>query len=94
MERCKTSAMEEQLEHIQTRLANAEVYLARNVNQEGKAWLHFDDWSGMSGHPKWMKNFMIPTTMKHRARMEKSLAKICEKAKGRRLSMHRKDRIS
>ena len=72
----KTRKIEEQLERIEKRLADAEEYIGQNVNVEGSSWLHFDDWKGKSGHPLWMKNFMIPTTKKARVRKEMALEMI------------------
>lgn len=72
----KRRRIESQLEKIDERLANAEEYLARGENVEGTAFLHFDDWQGRSGHPKWMVNFMIPATRRGRARKEKAFTRI------------------
>ena len=90
MDERKKQEIEEQLEMIEKRLANAEEYVARNVNVEGASWLHFDDWQGKSGHPSWMKNWMIPTTMKHRARKEKALRSIGDKAKEKNLTRRKR----
>jgi hypothetical protein len=73
-------------------LRPAEEYVARNVNVEGSPWLHLDDWKGKSGHPLWMKNYMIPATKKARARKEKALEKISRKIKGKGLSRRRRPR--
>src|SRR5262245_3609754 len=86
MDERKRQKIEEQLEEIEKRLANAEEYVARNVNVEGLSWLHFGDWWGKSGHPSWMRNFMIPTMMKHRARKEKALKNLDTKAKDKNLT--------
>jgi hypothetical protein len=85
----KRRRIEEQLEVIEQRLANAEDYVARNENVEGKSFLHFDDWKGKSGHPLWMKNFMIPTTKKARAKKEKALDAIDRKNKDKSLRRRR-----
>jgi hypothetical protein len=78
----------EGLEAMEKCLADAEKYVAQNVNVEGASWLHTVDWKGKSGHPLWMKNFMIPTTKKALARREKALDRInnktSEKLKQRR----------
>ena len=86
----KRQIIEEQLEMIEKRLANAEEYVARNVNVEGKSWLHFDDWQGKSGHPAWMRNFMIPATMRGRARKEKALKNIENKVKDKELTKRKR----
>jgi hypothetical protein len=86
MSRRKRQAIEEQLERIQARLANADQYLARNVNIEGKSWLHFADWEGKSGHPMWMRNFMIPVTLIHRAKKERALEIIAKRNKDKNIS--------
>src|SRR5437773_593408 len=85
MSQAKRKRIREQLQFIEERLLNAEEYVARNVNVEGSSWLHFGDWRGNSGHPLWMKNFMIPTMMKLRARKEKALDTIDDRAKGKGL---------
>jgi hypothetical protein len=77
----KTRKIYEQLEKIEQRLRDAEEYVARNQNVESSSFLHFKDWEGKSGHPLWMKNFMIPATKKGRARKEKALERIVVKAK-------------
>jgi len=87
----KLQSIEERLKKIEERLANAEEYLARDIGVEGKAFLHFDDWRGRSGHPLWVKNFLIPTTMRARARKERALRTIEVKTKDRRLSRRRRE---
>ncbi len=77
----KVHTIEKQLEIIEQRLANAEEYLAKNVNVEGTSFLHLQDWDGKSGHPLWMRNHMVPTTMKYRAKREKIQRKNDDKAK-------------
>jgi hypothetical protein len=85
--------IKENLGRIDQRLANAEAYLARNVNIEGTSWLHLGDWNGNSGHPLWMKNVMIPRTKQARARLEKLLDRIVTKDKDKRVSkLRRKSR--
>jgi hypothetical protein len=86
----KTREIEAQLELIEKRLANAEEYVAKNVNVEGSSWLHFGDWQGRSGHPAWMRNFMIPALKKRRARKEKALSRISDDAKDRNVSRRRR----
>ena len=90
----KRQEIEEQLARIEKRLVNAEEYVARNVNIEGLSWLHFGDWQGKSGHPSWMRNFMIPTTMKHRARKEKALENIDNKAKDKSLTSRKRQKAT
>jgi hypothetical protein len=82
----KRQKIEEQLAMIEARLANAHEYVARNVNVEGSAWLHLDDWRGKSGHPLWMRNYMIPTLMRNRTKAEKILRDIDNKTKDKRLT--------
>ncbi len=89
----QTQKIEKELVTIENLLAEAREYVARNVNVEGSSWLHFDDWRGKSGHPLWMKNFMIPTVMKHRARKEKALKNIDNKAKDKRLTVCKRQRV-
>jgi hypothetical protein len=87
----KTRKIEEQLEMIEKRLADAEEYVARGVNVEGPSWLHFGDWRGKSGHPLWMKNFMIPSTKKARARKEKALERIKRENRDKNLKHRRRN---
>ena len=82
----KIKQIESQLEKLDERLANAEEYVARGINIEGDSWLHFGDWSGKSGHPLWMRNVMIPRTLKHRTRKERAIEKIGSKEKDKRVS--------
>jgi hypothetical protein len=86
----KKRRIEKQLEMIEKRLADAEEYLAQNVNVEGSSWLHFDDWKGKSGHPLWMKNFMIPATKKARVKKEKALERISRKHRDKCLKQRRR----
>jgi hypothetical protein len=88
----KKKKIEAELKLIERRLANAEEYLSRNVNIEGTAFLHLDDWQGKSGHPLWMRNLMVPTMMKYRSRKEKVLTKIGDKAKDKSLSRLKRNR--
>ena len=88
--RKKRQKIEELLETIEQRLADAREYLARNVNVEGRHYLHFDDWKGQSGHPLWMKNHMIPATIKWRARKEKTLHRIEVKARKKALTVRKR----
>jgi hypothetical protein len=82
----KQRTIKRQLENIDERLRNAEEYVARNVNVEGKSFLHFEDWQGKSGHPLWMKNHMIPVTLRGRAKKERALRNLVSKAKDKRTS--------
>jgi hypothetical protein len=86
----KRRKIEEDLKKINERLANAEDYVTRDENIEGSSWLHSDDWDGKSGHPLWMKNHMIPTTKKIRARMERALENINKRSKGKQLKQRKK----
>jgi len=85
----KKHKIEEELEMIEKRLGNAEEYVAKGVNVEGASSFHLGDWRGRSGHPSWMRNFMIPAMMKRRARKERALEDIDNKAKDKEL-MRRK----
>jgi len=78
------------LRMIDEHLANAEKYVARNVNVESSCWLHTEDWNGKSGHPLWMKNHMVPTTEKHRAKLEKTLERIMARKRERARESARK----
>ena len=82
----KRQEVQKTLDTIETRLTNAERYLAQDVNIEGKSFLHFDDWLGKSGHPLWMRNVMIPAWMRQRARKERALETIANKAKDKKLT--------
>jgi hypothetical protein len=73
------------LEDLEESLANAEEYVGRNVNVEGKGFLHFDDWKGKSGHPKWMKNHAIPAMKRAQKRLEITLDSIHKKVKSKRI---------
>jgi hypothetical protein len=64
----KRRTIEESLDNIDRRLADADGYVERDVNVEGRSFLHFGDWRGQSGHPKWMKNVMIPALRRGRTR--------------------------
>lgn len=77
----KQKKIKEQLEKMENSLANAEDYIAQNINVEVSSWLHTDDWRGKSGHPLWMKNFMIPTTKKGVKKKQKALEKIDAKSR-------------
>lgn len=94
MNQRKRQTIAEQLEAIERHLADAEEYVALNVNVEGTAFLHFDDWRGKSGHPLWVKNFMMPSTLKRRARKEQALKKIDDKAKDMILSRRKRHRAT
>ena len=88
----KKRPIEERLQMIDKRLANAEAYLAKGVNVEGSAFLHFDDWRGNTGHPLWMKNFMIPATKRGRARLEKALERITNQQREKRIQRRRMEK--
>ena len=88
MSQKKRQQIKEQLAMIEKNLANAEEYVAKNINIESVPsfhLLHFGDWRGKSGHPLWMRNFMIPELMKRRATLERALDTLCAKAKGKGL---------
>ena len=86
----KRRKIHEQLTAIEKTLSNAEEYVQKGINVEGSSWLHLDDWRGRSGHPSWMRNFMIPTMMKHRARKEKALEAVDNRAKDKELTRLRR----
>lgn len=79
-----------QLARIERCLGDAQDYVARNVNVEGRGFLHLDDWRGKSGHPLWMKNFMIPSLIKRRAKKEKLLDRIDAQANDRVIGRRRR----
>ena len=81
----KTRAIEAQLEILEKHLACAEEYIAQDINIERSSWFHSDDFKGKSGHPLWMKNFMVPTTKKFMARKEKALERIERQIKDKSL---------
>jgi hypothetical protein len=86
----KRQKIEARLKKVEADLANAHEYVARNVNVESLSFLHFADWHGKSGHPLWMKNHMIPTVMKHRARKEKALQLLAKKDKDKKLTRRKR----
>jgi hypothetical protein len=89
----KRGKIEERLEQFDERLAAAEEYLARGVNVESSSWLHMDDWKGRSGHPLWVKNYMIPATKRARARKERALEAIGRKSKDKGLKQRRRPMV-
>jgi len=86
----KKLKIKEQVQMIEKHLVNAEEYLAQNINVDSSSWLHLGDWRGRSGHPSWMRNWMIPSLKKSRARKEKALEIIDKKAKDKNLLRHRR----
>jgi hypothetical protein len=94
MSQKKRQKIENQLRMIEKHLTNAQEYVAQNVNVEGLSWLHLDDWRGKSGHPSWMRNFMIPTMMKCRAKKEKALKNFENKAKDKNLTTRKQHGVS
>jgi len=89
-ENMKKDQIEERIRMKEKRLAKGEEYVARNVNVEGVSFLHFDDWRGESGHPLWMKNFMIPATKKAIAKNEKVLETIDKKNKDKSIAKRKR----
>jgi len=82
----KQKKINEKLKVIEKHLAAAEDYVAKNVNVRGTAsWLHLGDWKGKSGHPLWMKNHMIPSIERVRAKKERALEMIDMKGKQKSL---------
>ena len=86
----KKQRIEDQLKMIERRLANAEEHVVQNVNVEGLSLLHFDDWQGKSGHPSWMRNHMIPSMKRLRARQEDLLEDIDNRAKDLNLTRRKR----
>ena len=77
----KQKAIEYRIKCCQKAIDNAEKYLAKGENIEGSGFLHLDDWVGHSGHPKWVKNVLIPRLKKRIAAAEKTIEKISQKEK-------------
>ena len=88
----KKRKIEERLKRVGERLRNAEEYIARNVNVESTSFVHIKDWEGKSGHPLWMKNFMVPRTKIARTQNEKALERIVAKEKDKKSQERRKSR--
>jgi hypothetical protein len=86
MRKNKRRKIEERLRNVEVDLANAQDYVEKSENIESSSFLHFSDWRGKSGHPAWMKNHMIPTLIKYRARKEKTLQKLRNQAKDKRVT--------
>lgn len=70
-------------------LENAKKYLEKGVNVEGTAFVHLDDWNGNSGHPKWVKNKLIPSLEKALVQGEVRREKRKYKAKDREITERR-----
>lgn len=87
----KRHSIEKRLENIEAALANAAEYVAKGVNIEGTSFLHFADWVGKSGHPLWMQNHMIPTTIKARRKLEKTRENLDKKVKDREITRRRRE---
>lgn len=77
----KQSQVEGRIKRWQKQLDNAEKYLAEGKNIEGRAWLHLDDWTGKSGHPDWVRNFLIPRIKKEIGKCEEVIERISQKEK-------------
>ena len=88
----KTRKIKERLETIEKHLANAEEYIERNENVRSSSQFHLLDWNGKSGHPLWIRNRMIPSTKKARARAEKALETIVSKEKAKKSEKRRQKR--
>lgn len=82
--RIKKQKIQEQLADMEQSLRNAQEYVARNVNVVGHCFLHLDDWNGKSGHPLWMKNYMIPQTERAQTHKEKALERIAARERERK----------
>ena len=83
----KSEDIEERIASLEKSLNNAKAYLERGENVEGEAWFHFDDWKGNSGHPKWVKNKMIPTLEKEIVNQERILKVLESKEKDKLIHM-------
>jgi hypothetical protein len=91
----KTQKIQQRLKKIEEHLRSAEEYIARNVNVRSRSFLHSKDWEGKSGHPLWMRNFMIPTVKKALARKEKALERVIAKEKQKNIHQRRRnDRVN
>jgi hypothetical protein len=86
----KRLPIEDQITEIEKWLLNAQQYLARNVNVEGKRFLHFDDWKGNSGHPLWIRNHMVPSLKRARKWKEKLLTFIENKTKKKEIAQRKR----
>jgi hypothetical protein len=95
MSQKKQQQIKERLEMIEKILVDAHEYVSKNINIESVPsiyLLHFGDWKGKSGHPLWMKNFMIPELMKRRNKLEKALETLSGRAKGKKLTAVKRPR--
>lgn len=79
----KWRKIESKLEAIEKNLANAESYIAKDINVCSVSQFRLDDWKGKSGRPLWIKNHMIPRTKKWRARLEQALERMDTQAQKR-----------
>lgn len=70
-------------------LENAKKYLEKGINIEGTGFVHLDDWNGNSGHPKWVKNKLIPSLEKAINLGEKRKAKRKDIEKDRAITERR-----
>jgi hypothetical protein len=86
----KKRKLKDRIVEVDESLANADIYLANNINVEGQKFLHFDDWNGKSGHPSWMKNHLVPTLKHTRSRLERTLDRIKNARKDKKLSRRKK----
>jgi hypothetical protein len=85
----KARRIQERLESIDKSLASAEAYVEKGVNVRSTSWLHLGDWKGRSGHPKWMKNHMLPQTRMAGDILEKTLERMAAREKDRRSQKRR-----
>lgn len=83
-------SIEKRIANLEKQMENAENYLKTGENIEGLDWLHLDDWAGHSGHPKWVKNHMIPSIKKRIAEQEKLIKKIESNNKEKKITVRRK----
>ncbi len=81
--------IEKRIESKEKRIENAERYLEKGINIEGVAAFHLDDWKGHSGHPKWVRNKMIPFLKQSIKRQEKLIDQLENKEKDRKITERR-----
>ena len=90
MKDIKREKILDRLKRIEQALLNAQEYVEQNVNVKSSAQFHLADWRGKSGHPLWMRNYMIPAMMKSRVRNEEALKTIENRSRDRALTKRRR----
>jgi hypothetical protein len=86
----KKRKIKEKIEKLEERLENAEAYLTRGVNVEGRAYLHMDDYRGKSGHPSWILSQMVPRVARRLARKQRALETIESKEREKKFTQRKK----